>query len=155
MKAILCSVLALFQVLICTVGQGALTLCVRKDGTQQLEWSWATSCTDARPESTCHCGCSDDEKSCPDEMPYRGTDSSSVSRTCSSCTDHVLVAEQPSVTIEKNLSQLTVELHFLNLNSPVELVSNEFASMQQYGTDPPSLRADSFTAIACCVVIRC
>lgn len=79
------SLLALLQVIIVTLGQGALTLCVRQDGTQALEWTWANECQFQKTAS--HAAfeqtlCCDEVRQ--DETAFR----------CDPCTDYVLVAEQ-------------------------------------------------------------
>src|SRR5437879_1089615 len=111
MKTILRAILVLVQVLVCTMGQGALTICIRNDGTQQLEWAWSNSCTHSETEGICHCGCGAEEY--PDEIPSGVPDSSGMGRTCSCCTDYLLVAEQPSVTVEKNQNLTNDQRSFL------------------------------------------
>lgn len=91
MKRFLIITLVLLHVLICTIGQGALTLCVRRDGSQQLQWTYANDCRSLRSESHAACG---HEACCDHEDEAAG-----VARfCCNPCTDYVLIAEINVVT---------------------------------------------------------
>jgi hypothetical protein len=100
-KAVLCTALAILQVLICTLGQGAFTLCVRKDGTQKVYWSFGFVCQTEEPQTKCPCRCCEDDPACPDEIPS----GQRLIGSCSVCTDYLLVADQPTVTVEKQEKQ--------------------------------------------------
>lgn len=153
MKIVLCCVLALLQVLICTLGQGALTLCVRKNGTQRLEWSWATSCKSANTKGTCPCGCSDE--SCSDEQPSSNQTIPGIV-TCNSCTDYTLVAVLPAVTVEKNHHQTLDETSFLQFPISFELSSIVCSTPKPHQPfDQQPHLVDSLTTILSTVVIRC
>jgi hypothetical protein len=155
MKIVLCSVLALLQVLICTLGQGALTLCVRKNGTQRLEWTWATSCKDSNTKGSCPCGCSDEENSCSDEQPSSNQSIPGIV-TCNSCTDYTLVAVLPAVTVEKNHYQTLAETSYLFF--PVAFESSSYALSKPSHLQPfdqQSHLKDSLATIISSVVIRC
>lgn len=152
-KPILCGLLATLQVLICTVGQGALTLCVRKDGTQQVEWTWATSCSETKAEGSCHCGCGKNENS--DEGPSSSPTTASLDRACDSCTDYLLVVVQPSVTVEKNPSQAIEQQYFPDLQIAIELGLKNSISFSKTSALSRLHLTDSFAAIASMVVIRC
>lgn len=64
--------LVTLQVLVCTLGQGALTLCVRRDGSQRIEWT---------AHSDCHEHQLNHDTSEPDDHA-----------SCDICTDYVLLA---------------------------------------------------------------
>jgi hypothetical protein len=70
--------LLVLQVLVCTVGQGALTLCVRRDGTQRIEWTAHSACH-AHHEQEAVCSC------CESDEPAEQV-------ACDFCTDYLLVA---------------------------------------------------------------
>lgn len=40
----LLSILVSLQIMLGVFGQGAITLCVRQDGTQKLHWTWLSDC---------------------------------------------------------------------------------------------------------------
>lgn len=156
MKIVLCSVLALLQVLICTLGQGALTLCVRKNGTQRLEWSWATSCKNANTKGTCPCGCNEEEASCSDEQPLSNQSIPAIVRTCESCTDYTLMAVLPTVTVEKSHLQTLDEAIFSQFPISFELISYVWPPPNTHQDfDQQSHLVDSRTTIISSVVIRC
>ncbi len=155
MKIVLCSVLALLQVLICTLGQGAFTLCVRNDGTQRVEWSWATSCTNEDSDESCHCGCSDKNHTCSDELPPRNSSIPGMERTCDSCTDYTLMAVQPTVTADKYQSQTIDELSFLIPPMSFQFTWTEGLLPQHHILEQQSHLLDSLTTIISSAVIRC
>lgn len=139
------SVLVLLQVIIVTLGQGALTLCVRHDGTQALEWTSANECQ--LQKSTSHSAyehqkcCGDDEA---DEIAFR----------CDPCTDYVLVADQivvvdsKTVVINEGSSELcwylptVVDGYLLHLTS---LLAHP----------PPSPLVEKLADLGTFVVLRC
>ncbi len=152
MKIVLCSVLALVQVLICTVGQGALTLCVRTNGTQRLQWTSSSSCKKEKT-SKCSCGCNQ-EKPCEDEETSDSEDAKFDVHHCKSCTDYHVMAAQPSVTIEKHqetfLSEsFQIEFSFV-LISHLPSVSSHFQIF-----DSQSCLQNGIATILSSVVIRC
>jgi hypothetical protein len=146
MKMWVGSILVLLQVLVCTLGQGALTLCVHNDGTQQLEW------TSSNEEGCCHCGC---ESACTDEKPVQAPGFPGFERTCNSCTDYLLVVDQPSVTVEKSLTQTfeNASAIALVIQQPLSLINFTLHSPLFFGKQ--SHLTDSFATIASTVVIRC
>lgn len=154
MKAILCTLLALLQVLICTVGQGALTICVRTDGTKRLEWTHFNCCSEAHSDNTCPCGCSE-EKACFEENSSQIPSSSAVYSACNSCTDHVLLAEQASAIIGNQQSQLKAVLYFLNVPMSLELGTYQSLSVCLDADGPESGHAVNFASIATTLVMRC
>lgn len=81
-------VLVLLQVFIATLGQGALTLCVRRDGTQALEWTATSDCQSLT--SACHAACGHS----PNDVD---TDEDGVALRCDPCTDYLLVADVMAV----------------------------------------------------------
>ena len=76
-------VLVLLQVFIATLGQGAFTLCVRRDGTQALEWTATSDCQSLT--SVCHAACG--HSLCDEAIDEDG-----VELRCDPCTDYLLVA---------------------------------------------------------------
>jgi len=93
------TMLAILQVLIATLGQGAFTLCVRRDGTQALEWTAASDCQS--PASACHVACGHS----PSDVD---TDEDGIALRCDPCTDYLLVAEVVAVVSLKPAHLLDV-----------------------------------------------
>ncbi len=154
MKIVLCCVLALLQVLICTLGQGALTMCVRKNGTQRLQWTGAGSCN-ITEKARCSCGCSE-EAECSDESPAKDHSIPTVERTCRLCTDYTLVAMQANVTIEKEGQQRLLELSMVLFPVSFELSSTALSLAKQFHAfELRPHRVDSLATILSSVVIRC
>ena len=154
MKIVLCCVLALLQVLICTLGQGALTMCVRQNGTQRLQWTGAGSCK-VTEKARCSCGCSE-EDACTDESTSHDQSMPIIERTCKLCTDYTLIATQANVTIEKDDQQRLLELSLVLFPVSFELSSNALSLAKHYQAfeQGPHL-VDSLATILSSVVIRC
>jgi hypothetical protein len=65
------SILVSLQIVFSVLGQGALTLCVRQDGTQKLNWTWLSDChshADCDQHAGCECeeDCTLEAVSCTD-----------------------------------------------------------------------------------------
>lgn len=154
MKIVLCCVLALLQVLICTLGQGALTMCVRKNGTQRLQWTVGGSCK-VTEKARCSCGCSE-EDACSDESPANDHSIPTVERTCKLCTDYTLVVTQANVTINKDQQQRLLESSLVLFPVSFELSSNALSLAKQHQAfEQRPHRVDSLATILSSVVIRC
>lgn len=154
MKIVLSCVLALLQVLICTLGQGALTMCVRKNGTQRLQWTGSGSCK-VTEKARCSCGCCEEEV-CTDESPAKDESMPSVERTCKLCTDYTLVATQANLTIEQNQQQRLLESSLVLFPVCFELSSNPLSLAKQYQSfEQRPHFVDSLSTILSSVVIRC
>ncbi len=153
MKIVVGCVLALLQVLICTLGQGALTLCVRKDGTQRLEWTNTieSKCEDS---SQCHCGCHEAESTCSDELPSSDRTNLLTDRSCPSCTDYTLVVPQ-STSVEKNYPPAFAKVNWCYCVFAFEMSSKaeSQANLHQVFTFRPYV--ESLSTILASVVIRC
>ncbi|MFO0814150.1 MAG: hypothetical protein U0796_13070 [Gemmatales bacterium] len=95
MKAGVCFLLIFTQVLVSTLGQGALSLCVRTDGAQKVQWTFAKACGKkvADPKVCSCCGAKKEiDSNCP------GTSSNTnVKNKCHSCEDYIIVADYESI----------------------------------------------------------
>lgn len=88
------AMLVMLQVLIGTLGQGALTLCVRRDGTQHLEWTALSDCKAEAARASDPC--------CLRELDEVAAISAAQQFHCDPCTDHVLIADQVVVLTNKS-----------------------------------------------------
>lgn len=141
------TILVLLQLLICTVGQGALTLCVRRDGTQHLEWTWASECQSIKSASHTACG----HESCTEgELAI----SAGATFHCDPCTDYVLIAEPMVVTASKPLLS-TDEGRTLCWYMPITMEGCLFHHTSRMAHPPPSLWDESSTSRTSHVVLRC
>lgn len=139
------SLLVLLQVMIITLGQGALTLCVRHDGTQALEWTSANECQSQRSASHAACEhqkCCDEDQG--DEIAFR----------CDPCTDYLLVAEP----------MVVVDLKTISMNEGggdlcwYMLVAGDDYSLHLItlkAHPPPSPLIESLASLGTSIVLRC
>ncbi len=152
MKIAFCSLLAVIQVLTCTVGQGALTLCVRTNGTQRLLWTSSSSINKKSDAQQCSCGCDQDDHCCS-SVDDVSLDSARIDAgSCKSCTDYQLMAAQPAGTVEKYKNSMDgayfhVQLPFLSIYQIDSMASRFNTSELQ------SLLPSKSTALP--VVMRC
>lgn len=139
------SVLVLLQVIIVSLGQGALTLCVRHDGTYALEWTSANECQLQKSAShaTCeHQKCCDDDEA--DEVAFR----------CDPCTDYVLVADQVVVMTIKTV-QVNEGCSDLCWYLPAVSDGYLFQLTSLLAHPPPSPLIESLADLGASVVLRC
>ncbi|MFT3878713.1 MAG: hypothetical protein QM703_03520 [Gemmatales bacterium] len=139
------SVLVLLQVIIVTLGQGALTLCVRHDGTQALEWTAANECQSQKSASHATC---EHEKCCDEDV------ADEIAFRCDPCTDYVLVADQIVVVDGKNalVNEGSSELCWY-LPNVVDGYLSHLTSMMAH--PPPSPLVESLADLGASVVLRC
>ncbi|HQR05699.1 MAG TPA: hypothetical protein PLN21_02700 [Gemmatales bacterium] len=139
------SVLALFQVIIVTLGQGALTLCVRHDGTQALEWTSANECQFKKSAS--HAAC--EHQKCCDEA-----EADEIAFRCNPCTDYVLVVDQIMVVDSKldSLNERASDLCWY-LPTVVDGYLSHLTSLQAH--PPPSPLVESLADLGASVILRC
>ncbi len=139
------TVLALLQVLIATLGQGALTLCVRRDGTQALEWTASSDCQSLN--SVCHAACG--HRLCDEE-----TDEDGVALRCDPCIDYLLVADVVAV---ENLKPAPLMDCSTGLCWFLPAVGDDFAlHITILMSHPPPLPlAMSLADLGASVVLRC
>lgn len=152
MKIAFCSLLAVIQVLTCTVGQGAFTLCVQTNGTQRLLWTSSSSINKKSDALQCSCGCDQDDHCCSDDENMSLGSARIDAGTCKSCTDYQLMTAQPAGTVEKYKNSIDdasfhVQLPFLSIYQINSMASRLNASELQ------SLLPSKSTALP--VVMRC
>jgi hypothetical protein len=139
------SVLVLLQVIIITLGQGALTLCVRHDGTQALEWTSANACQLQKSASHASCEhqkCCDEDEG--DEIAFR----------CDPCTDYVLVADQ-IVVAESKPASVNEGAGYLCWYLPT-IVDGYLLHLTSLMAHPPPLPlVESLADLGASVVLRC
>jgi hypothetical protein len=139
------SVLVLLQVIIVTLGQGALTLCVRHDGTQALEWTSANECQlqkSASHASYEHQKCCDDDEG--DEMAFR----------CDPCTDYLLVADL-IVVVDSKVAPVNEGSSDLCWYLPTVVDGYLLHLTSLMAHPPPSPLAESLADLGASVVLRC
>jgi len=137
------TVLVLLQVFIITLGQGALTLCVRKDGSQALEWTAAGPCQSMKSASHEACGhqvCFEDE----DEIALR----------CDPCTDYLLVAEVVAV-LDVKPAHLIDGASDLCWYMPIACNDYSLHLISLMAHPPPPPLISSLAALGASVVRRC
>jgi hypothetical protein len=139
------TVLAILQVLIATLGQGAFTLCVRRDGMQALEWTAASDCQS--PTSACHAACGHS----PNDAD---TGEDGVALRCDPCTDYLLVTEVVAVVVQKP-SHLLEGASDLCWYLPI--VCDEYANSLTtlISHPPPIVLMESLADLGASVVLRC
>lgn len=152
MKAGVCFLLILTQVLVSTLGQGALSLCVRTDGTQNVHWTFEPCRKKVADQKGCSC-CGAKKKIDVDcsESPL----TSVVKNKCHSCEDYVIVADSDSISVAAP-HQLMSEFPNLPMIVGFELmvqfapsrIASKFDSSQ-------ALLPDILSTIVSTVVIRC
>jgi len=139
------TVLALLQVFIATLGQGALTLCVRRDGTQALEWTAASDCKSLT--SACHVACG--HRLCDEE-----TDEDGAALRCDPCIDYLLVAEIVAVV---DLKPVLLFECASDLCWYLPVAGDEYALHLVFlmSHPPPITLMESLADLGASVVLRC
>ena len=138
-------VLVLLQVVIVTLGQGALTLCVRHDGTQALEWTSANECQ--QQKSASHAAC-EHQKCCEDD------ESIESAFRCNPCTDYLLIAE-PMVVVDLKTIPMTQSTGGLCWYMPVACHDYSLHLIALKAHPPPSPLIESLTSLGASVVLLC
>lgn len=149
MKARVCTLLILTQLLLGTLGHGALTLCVRTDGSKKVLWTLAEPCkSKGTDQNLCSC-CGAMKEIDPDVSAW-----SSFQSDCQACQDYVLLAERDSIS-RTVYFQLLDDFSRFTLNAIVELPS--FLKPEQLAVkfDASQTLPNSLSAIVSTVVIRC
>jgi hypothetical protein len=153
MKAGVCFLLILTQVLVGTLGQGALSLCVRTDGTQRVHWTFA-KCANEKVADQKACSCCGAKKKLESDLSESPV-TPVVKHKCHSCEDYVIVADYESISHAAS-HQLMDEFSKLSMNVAFELMS-QFASGQIASKFDSSqvLLPDILSTVVSTVVIRC
>lgn len=153
MKAGVCILLIFTQVLVSTLGQGALSLCVRTDGAQKVHWTFAT-CDSKKVTDQKACSCCGAKKKLESDLAESPL-TPAVRHKCHSCEDYVIVANYESIP---GAAQHQLMDEFSNLPTIVgfELVV-QFAPGQITSKFVRShaLLPDILSTIVSTVVIRC
>jgi hypothetical protein len=139
------SVLVLLQVIIFTLGQGALTLCVRRDGTQALEWTSVNECQ--LQKSASHAAC--EHQKCCDE-----DEADEIAFRCDPCTDYLLVADLMVLVDNKHASvnEGSSDLYWY-LPTVVDGYLLHLTSLLAH--PPPSPLVEKLADLGTSVVLRC
>lgn len=143
MRIVACSFLVLLQLLICTIGQGALTLCVRRDGSQRLEWTLASECHAmqspiAKPSACGHVH-EQTARANTDAPAWHGDP----------CTDYLLKAE-PVITLAGRYGDHFDPMQLLLSAVPVIMLTDASVVVLQFR--PPPLDASPPCR---CFILRC
>lgn len=153
MKAGVCFLLIFTQVLVSTLGQGALSLCVRTDGAQKVQWTFAKACSKKVADPKV-CSCCGAKKEIDSNCPVT-TSNSNVKNKCQSCEDYVIVADYESIPgaahyqLMDELSNLPTVVGFeLVVQFAPGQIASEFDRSQ-------ALLPDILSTIVSTVVIRC
>lgn len=136
--------LVMLQVLIGTLGQGALTLCVRRDGTQHLELTALSDCkaqAGQLHEGTC---CHEDEYLAVAPADQIG---------CDPCTDYLLIVDPSFVQVSKYEPLDSQAVSFLDCITTSDVVFGQIAvSFAAFHGPPRLFSTPSYLAT---VVLRC
>lgn len=147
MKVGVCTLLVLTQVLLSTLGQGALSLCVRTDGTEKVQWTFSKACSKKYDDQKV-CSC------CGAKKKSESSSANAVKQQCHSCEDFVILAETESTTTiahhlmwdEFSKLSLNVANEWLSSIAPVQIIAE---------IDSSPVLPDSLSTIVSTVVIRC
>lgn len=114
------SILVGLQIVLSVLGQGALTLCVRQDGTQKLNWTWLSDChTNAECDQHDGCEC---EEGCTLEA--------------ASCTDYTVVADVTCTATHRLIVLELLDYCYFTMDERDMLVSMPHP-YEGFGLPPP------------------
>lgn len=145
-RAVSGTILVALQVFIAVLGQGAFTLCVRRDGTQALEWTAYSECQAKKSASqlvSAHHVCCEEEASSTGETYHSD-----------SCTDYLLVAEMVAVVDLRPvyLNSVCSDLYWYMPFACSDVASHFTVLM---ALPPPALASEGLAELGVSVVLRC